>query len=421
MKKEFQKILFYLGILFISVLFGCSEDTTPSLIDISKPNSNPPQINSINPPNAAIAGVTQITIDGSNFSANKSENFVYFNGIPAQVVDASETRLVVIPPKDVVSDSVALKVSKIGADNFSNILIYQLKPALVEIKNSAGVEIFDKNRLAYSLATDAAGNLYVSATEFGVKVGIKKVTPTGDLTDFAPAGAETFFNILKYGANSTLYGARRVKAIFEITEGVASKVYVSSSTGLGSINDLDFDQNGNLWGGGTGNNNIYRVNPAKEIKAFPFAPNVEGVRIFDNYLYVLGVSSNNEFTIYRLQIISSDSLGAAEAYFNFTEKIGATVSARAITFSADGDLYVGTDRDVDPIIVVHSDLSFGPLYPGVIENMTKISSFAWDKGIFLYYIRDQVKDPIDATKILRTQSVFRLDMQKLGAPHYGRD
>lgn len=98
MKKKF---LFVTYIAIVSFLSNCS-----------KPNSQPapPIIFSIFPKGDTVGG--QVTITGSHFSTISSNNIVKFNSIPAPVISASTTQLIVIVPNSVAgSGTVSVSVS----------------------------------------------------------------------------------------------------------------------------------------------------------------------------------------------------------------------------------------------------------------------------------------------------------------------
>jgi hypothetical protein len=101
------KILPIAGLLFLN---SCKDEVTPSLNDLSVGGAATPVITSFNPPNSALAGVTHVTITGQNFNPSAVGNFVYFNGLPADVLSATPTELVVSPPV-VISDSIIVKVA----------------------------------------------------------------------------------------------------------------------------------------------------------------------------------------------------------------------------------------------------------------------------------------------------------------------
>ena len=135
------------------------------------------------------------------------------------------------------------------------------------------------------------------------------MTPEGELLDFAPKGGETFYNGLKYGSDGSLYGVRSVRAVFQITEGNAPATYAVFANGTQML-DLDFDQNLNLWTGGSGGR-LYSVTPEKEITEFEFEPRILSIRVYNGYLYVAGATETEE-AVWRFEILGADNLGEVE-------------------------------------------------------------------------------------------------------------
>ncbi len=413
-KKGFSKTSLIMVALFVFALIfaGCENETTPSLYDPAKPKGATPEITSMEPAGTALAGVSVITINGNNFSPVISENFVYFNGVLAQVLEASTTQLKVKAP-NLVLDDISVKIAVFKVVDFSNIVKYNLKAAVEQVYEFKDFEVPN------GITTDAVGNLYMSFTYQGGTGGTKKLTPSGTLSEWAPRGSETFHTALKW-YNGDIYAARRQKVVFKISAGQKPVTYASSNTLLGNIYDFDFDPDGNIWSGGdnTGTNaGVYRIKPDKSIKTFPFDGNIKSVRIFKEnnvnlYIY-LAATKNGEEAIFRAKIISTDSLSNFEKVFSLTEKYGTdfpAVSALAVTFAADGDMIIGTNM-TDPVVVVHPNGSYETLYPGLLGPNALL--FAWGPDNNLYYTREKV-----GTK---AQVVIRVDMQKPGAPYYGRN
>ncbi|MCB9248879.1 MAG: hypothetical protein H6613_10230 [Ignavibacteriales bacterium] len=87
---------------------------------------------------------------------------------------------------------------------------------------------------------------------------------------------------------------------------------------------------------------------------------------------------------------------------------------KAITFSEDGKLFMGTSGvGFDPNVLVYltTDKTLKQWYSEVISG--PISNFAWDTGNSLYYIREK-----SATL---QQQIFKINMVMKGAPYFGRD
>ncbi|PIP13935.1 MAG: hypothetical protein COX49_00745, partial [bacterium (Candidatus Stahlbacteria) CG23_combo_of_CG06-09_8_20_14_all_40_9] len=163
--------------------------------------------------------------------------------------------------------------------------------------------------------------------------------------------------------------------------------------------------------GGSGNA-IYRVKPdgSNEVAADYAGVGIKSVRVFNGYVYVGGKDNIGQQYIWRNEIISADELGANEVYFDWSNEIGSAYDILSVTFSADGDMYVGTNAP-EAIIIVHQDKSFEPLYPGALEPRSY--ALCWGNGSYLYVNRRSD----DVTK----KRIIKIDMQdKEGAPYYGR-
>jgi hypothetical protein len=409
LKLKYLLIVILAGI----IVSACNEAPTPSLYDPDVPSGQTPEVISVEPSGGALAGVTKITVTGKNFSSDKSKNFVFFNGKKGVIEEAYQDRLVVVSPI-VIGDSVMVKVSVSGAVMLSNIVKYKLSPAISEILKSNGEKLFTDLMVPYSIASDASGNLYVSVS--GTEPGIKKVTPGGDLSNFAPKGAETFWNSLKVGPSNIIYGSKGIRGVWEITENTVppNSPWVATPTGSRVI-DSDFDAALNLWAVGN-NTTIFKIKQNKDLVQYPFTANLRTVRVFDNALYVGGLQGSTE-GVWKFTIDNEHNIGSPELFFNLTE-LSAAAKVNAITFSADGDMYVGTNRETDAIIIVHPDKSSESLYPGVIAAKTDISTFSWFPGEFLYFSRSATLD--SEGSVLLAPTVFKLNMQKTGAPYYGR-
>lgn len=405
--KSNRTITHLLLMMFLSlILISCSEDVTPSLW-VEKPKGETPEITTLSPDDKGLAGVTEITITGQNFSSTKEHNIVYFNSAPGEILEASETQLLVRAP-NLIADTVNVKIAVHGVELFSNNYSYKLVAAVSEHYP------FKSFEQPYALTTDKTGNIYFSFVSGNVGAGIKKLSPSGEVTDFAPKGGETFYNGIKYGADGKIYGVRNVRAIFQITEGEKPAVFKALDNGI-SLADLDFDKNNNLWTGGKGGK-IYSITPDKVSKSFAFEQTVTSVRVYNDYLYVTAENGNEE-AVWRFKINSADDLGAAEKVFDYSSRYDASInSMTAITFAADGTMFIGTDGD-QTILKVDSNGNSTEWYPGLMEG--PVLNMAWGNGSILYYSRGLTTN--SNQEIVFSQQIIRVDMEMNGAPYHGRD
>lgn len=416
MNKKFNYYTFnmikHLGFLFalmgVLIFNGCNEeDTIPSLWDPNYVPKAAPVVVSLTPANVGLAGIEEVTITGHNFSPIISENAVYFGNRMGTIISADTNKLVVKAP-NFVKDTLFVKVSRQNALLMSNSVQYKLISAfrvVAEFGPGAGTTpaglTFDKN-----------GNMYYFLG------GIRRIDTIGVTSVFAPRGAETFWSSLKFGRDGSLFAARSVAAVFRIVQGVAPATWVTSSAGLGSTTDFDFDQNGNMWAAGNATI-ISRIKPDKTVKAFA-SPTfvVRAVRIYNNFLYLGGKKDNVE-GVWRAPIVSTDSLGAIEPYFNFTAA-GFLGEINGLAFSIDGFAYLsvgtGLTVGVEPIIVVKPDRTANVLYPGVLNptNKMKAQAIFWGTGDYLYFVR-QIANTTEPPK----EAIVEVYIGKKSAPYFG--
>jgi hypothetical protein len=114
--------------------------------------------------------------------------------------------------------------------------------------------------------------------------------------------------------------------------------------------------------------------------------------------------------VWRNQILSAaGEIGPSERVLDWSATGAYSSSAIFdIAFAADGDLFIATDRDPDPVLVVHPDGTRESLYPGYLT--APATSLAWGNGNYLYINKsDQFH-----------QGVVRVIIGKNGAVTYGR-
>ena len=393
-------------LLFITIAFvGCKDKPTPTLFDNvpTTPIGATPVINSITP-DSALAGVTEITINGSNFSSNPTDNFVYFNGRLGKVITASANQLVVkspgLPDESMAYENTELKIAVFGAELFSDSRNYKLLAAVSRLY------AFAPSDVPKTLTSDNEGNIYTSITVSGAGGGISKITPNGDYSLYAPRGIETFWNGLRFSPDDTLYSAKLLAGVWQILEGAVPEnkpwVIISGS----KIGDIDFDSDKNIWAVGK-NKSIYKISPDKVTTSFPFDATLRTVKIFNNAVYA-GGEQNSVEAVWKFDIAGDGTIGAGEQYFNFSDNFNGKI-INAITFSEDGDLYIASDA-AEQIIVVHPNKDFEPLYPGLLKPSEALS-FAWDNSTNLYYTRAAGED---SSMNDISPTIIRLNVQKKG-------
>jgi hypothetical protein len=398
------------GALLLGVI-GCKEDPPESLFDPTYVSSARPVVTGVSPASPGLAGVTTLTFTGSNFSATASENLVFFDASVGTVLGATPTQLRVLVPK-LVKDTILIKIAVKGATLFSDPPIqYKLEPPFVDYGKWKTVD------QTFGVAVDAAGVVYASTLSKAVGIGVQRYNGDGTRSEYSPRLSSTvpLWNSMKFGTGGYLYVCAR-NILWRIPPGGGAAATYQTVTGATSATDIDFDANSNIWVAGIGNSNIYRVRTAdKNVKPFACRGDMRAVKVYAGYVYVGGKRDSLE-KVFRFPIITADSLGAEEEYFNLTSVFGVNGGGIfAMTFNTDGDLYIGTDH-VDGIRLVHADKTSERMYPGIL--LPKNISFAWGiSGPSLYVSRT---GGILADGSTVPDALLSINTQKTGAPTYGR-
>jgi hypothetical protein len=138
------------------------------------------------------------------------------------------------------------------------------------------------------------------------------------------------------------------------------------------------------------------------------------------------------FAIWKSEIVDDPNdadvpvtVGAKELFLDWSQSGDDFSDSQIldITFSAleaGGDCFVGTsngasdeDDSTDPILIIHSDGSFEPLYKGGLllpeNNEPDATKIVWGSGEYMYVYNSV------------TETVNRLGMNRDGAPNYGRE
>jgi len=392
--------------LFAILLAGCEFDNTPVATDPREDGVPRPEITSIEPEEKWLAGVDEIVIAGNNFSEIPENNHVYFNDKKGTILEANSSQLHVRPPVDAIGDSIRVRVAVMGAVQFSNTIYYTLERAIEQWGGLTG------SQLPWGVAIDSDDNLYVSTEGPGELQGIQKITPDGEHSEYSPRQGWIYIS-LRMGPDGYLYTARgpaQQAILYRVSPGGGEtpSPWIASAHGIGRVRDMDFDANDYLWAGGN-NEEIYRISLDQEVTSYPFDHNVIGVRVFDNGLYIAS-QKDEEYNIWRFPLDAESNLGEKELYFAFSDEIGdPDVAAYSITFSEDGELFVGTDRGEYGMIIVYPDRSWEPFYPALIKPRTR--AVTWGEGPYMYISRQEFND--------QPQRLFRVNTMREGAPYYG--
>lgn len=383
-KSAFKIILFLFAVII--GIAGCTEDPEETLYrdDLIGPDYPPPVIESVNPPEEALAGVTEITITGQNFSPNAGYNLVFFDSELGDIISATGSEIVVRAPL-YADTSIDLKVAVRKVEDFSNVYQYKLNPAVFETGFNTMKSISD-------VAVNNDGVLFLIGNG-----KINKILPDGNL-EFYSNISNSAFPAIKFGPDNQIF--------FVLIRGSATAFLVIPEGGgaaeqniiIGAkLRAFDFDSQGNIWAGSETNGLYYITYPEGNITEFPFNYWVSDVKTYEGYLYVAASDrtaddEDTEEAVWRFPINNS-ILGEAEKYFDFSSNFPES-DIESFIFSADGDLYLSTSND--KILVVYPDKTSEFLYENQIVSPI-LSSLVWGAETQFYYISGEAFDNILAT------------------------
>ena len=400
-------------VISIALLSGCVDNTIPPGWP---PPANPvatPVITSISPADSAVGGVLDITINGSNFGATIDQCVVYFGTETGVITSFTSNKIVALRPVT-YGDAISTRVVVQLADDVAQ-KNYKIKRVVTPFV------AFPGSTLANTIASDTSGNVYVAFSSGRDSTNtykvIRKISANGMMSVYATYSTSLTISCMRVAPNGALYA---------LMTGSGGEFHSVASGGgnltklfgfLENITCFDFDQNGVIYAGGTSGTNktIDIVQGTTVVKGPSYANyNILAVRVFQNYVYVLAAGGANP-GIYRHQILGG-TLGTQEQVLLWSATGDyATSKMKDLTFSASGDMYIATDKNADPILLVYYSTGtvtgMRPLYKNLIT--TAVGGLTWTRNI-LY---DRVAPPSTSSA---PPSIVAIDMGNYGAPYYGR-
>ena len=380
---------FAFALLVIIGLTSCDED--PAVIfDPDEAGAPPPTINAVDPPDEAVGGITRITITGSNYSSAPGYTTVYFNNAKAELLSATESELVVVPPV-LVGAAITLSVVVSGAFEPAR---YD-RPYKLEIAD----EPYGNLARVRAIAMDSDENLYAAPPNRLQIVQVNQIP-----SDYATLSFTTASQ-LRLGPGGYVYAQRRRNIrLYRIPPGGGEDEEYARWPELAV--SFDFAPSGHIYGGGDG---LMVMNAdGSNARVVANYDNVQTVRVFSGAVYV-GITGTQP-GVYRNPIQDDQgNVGTNELVFDWRTADSAFAEADVsdITFDAGGRLFIAAaGKDEDPILVVDPDGTSEALFPGVLKF--PVVNFVWGNGIYLYANHD-----------LPT-GVSRINTGVNGAPYYGR-
>lgn len=403
---------FYFITFCILILLSACDYKGPAEIYIeNQPSGKSPVILSVEPPDSAISGITEIHLIGEGFSSISDSNLVYINHQQVELKEVSPTLIKVYRP-NMVGDSLMIQVLVPSALDIGEYGPYKLAQVTFEHGDfeSGGIG------KTYGIAVDSDENVYVASRKI-----IYKVTPDGERTDLVKTDFSNLDNMM-IGPDGYLYMVRGKKDVYRVNTispgDVETFVKVPEN-----VDVCDFDENKNLFV--AGKKGLFAVQPdgsQKTVGQFEGGDyDINSLRVFAGSIYTI-VEYNGDDTsipqhgIWKSQILNgTGELGGKELVFDWTQADDfANSTMSSITFAEDGDMYVGmSDDPTYPILVIHSDNTYEPLYHDSTILMVIADQIVWGNGLSGYINRG-----ISSTSGIK---IVRIGMGKPGAPYFGRD
>ncbi len=322
------------------------------------------------------------------------------------MVSATSSLISVVPP-NLVSDSVKMNVAVQGAFVFGKYEnLYTLRAAVVEYGP------FDQFTDIYSLDLDRQENLIVSLNatpdaQFWI------VDTDQDSAVWSSSLAKA--SGMKMGPTGSIYFVNYQRFLYKDEQGTAKENTEIFKRLNGNATDLDFDENGNLFLGGTGSTidlvDIYNdggltdgVSEAKNLDTL----DIISLKVYDNFLYVLTTTVTSDQSIYKMPILdNSGALGDLELVFDWSDYTNKEALALCFALSEAGDILVGSDWASQPLTIIQNGFASG-FYSSILT--APIVYMAWGNENYLYVIN----------KTDETNRVQKIDTRMAGAEYYGR-
>lgn len=222
-------------------------------------------------PDNGLSG-TEVTLTGTGFSSNPSENIVTFNNVAATVLSASETKITVKAPANLLTGTLKIKVGNLEAaapKPFRRAGVI----TLVGGPGNANIDLSTNG----SIAVDASGNVFAIEN---TKNRVLKISPAGQVSVFAGSsggqaglqngtGTEARFRFDNFASltidkNQNLYVADYGN---QVIRKINPQGLVSTfMTGVGNVFAMTTDASGNIYAM-RGTQNAMRMTPQGELSS----------------------------------------------------------------------------------------------------------------------------------------------------------
>ena len=256
----------------------------------------------------------------------------------------------------------------LGSQDFSNAVPFPLTAAVVPFGEIGRTEV------PSGIAADADGTLYLSLENEGRAVGVIRISPDGERSDYFDS---TFPWSDLARAGDRLVGVRRIRAAFELPEGGSQALLAAFQPSSLSLGAVAAGPDGSVYVGGNATT-LFRIAPDRSTSETTVPTTVRALALAGGALYVVSGDAGSS-RVYSLPVAADGSLGSPTAVADLP------ALGNAVAVAADGTLFVGLDRVADPVVMVSPSGDVSALYPGVLPGPAE--ALAYGSGSQLYMVR----------------------------------
>lgn len=391
------KSLLIISIIIFYLILACEYDTPQNIYP--RQGAADPVIESVSP-ESADNGIVEFKISGQNFSTDVNQNFVYFGTAEGNVIKAAENELTVLRPL-MISGTHDIQIAVQQAFHTTKFGPFSLEPGLKTFEG-----IFDVN----SFTVDSDENVYIEIEDI-----VYKITFDGTQTEYG--AVDNTCSAMRMGPGGYLYIQRRDnKNLYRIAPGGGVAEEFAKIKQKASC--FDFAEDGTIFSGGDKYGMFSTTADGIESKGVgPYEKTfaINAIRVFEGYVYIAADTITEDASIrnsgiWKHQMLDNGEIGEPVLVFDWDDfEPNPESFITDITFSEEGELYVGTNRS-NPVLIIHDDGSVEDLYAGILESPA--SQICWGNKNYLY-INRMGKDETDS-------GLSRIIMGKAGATYFGR-
>lgn len=335
---RYFNLITFLLITTMIIFPGCEFDVAEPQWKKEHHATATPVINEVIPTQAS-PGVNTITIRGENLVVQGTN--IYFDGYQADIIDSSDTEIVVRRP-DYACDTAAIKVVPNRSLIAAKYQPYKIDPVIQEYDDV----LIDNQIEMRAPVTDADENLYI--VQIAVPRTILKIDTSGNVSE-AGVARRSPSDAAYYNGKIYIMANHRIIDVLDLQSGTVSEwLRVPSRAYSG-----EFSSSGYFVCGGNRSDLMIIAPDSSTVRPGIYNNlNIQAIRVTDEYVYVAAapVSGNITTTIYRHSFDASGNLGTQDTILALGNTEFASRTFIDFAVAETGLIYIITN-DNDPMLV----------------------------------------------------------------------